>query len=186
MFVRNRTTRCWASEHSAIVQKTCYHICYHVRDVWWNFARTGVTTVITNTENWVGHIIAGILGTIFSLSIVYIKLEQRFSVHQKLNPQDILSIADSQGNELSPQQVDEFVRNFNEATFLGGNTKYIPDFSSGLHVQLKSGVNLYCSHGQKFIEVMRVDKKGRRKYYWLTSKEGANDWLEQIAARTVD
>jgi hypothetical protein len=141
-----------------------------------------VTTVINNTGNWIGHIIAGILGTIFSLSIVYIKLEQRFSVHQKLKLADIKSATDAQGRQLTRDEVEQFVQHFNEATFLGRNTKYIPDLSNAIHVELASGVNLYCSQGQRFLEVSRVDKKGRHKYYWLTSKEGTNDWVNRILA----
>jgi hypothetical protein len=141
-----------------------------------------VTTVINNTGNWIGHIIAGILGTIFSLSIVYIKLEQRFSVHQKLKLADIKSATDAQGRQLTRDEVEQFVHHFNEATFLGRNTKYIPDLSNAIHVELISGVNLYCSLGQRFLEVSRVDKRGRRKYYWLTSKVGTNDWVKRILA----
>jgi uncharacterized protein YneF (UPF0154 family) len=122
---------------------------------------------VSTTVNWTWHIVAAILGVLFSLSIVYKKLENWFSVHQPLKLVDVKVIVDKQGRTLSPEQVEQFVRSFNAWTFLGRNTKYVPDFSESVMVELVTGVKVYCARGEKFIEVKRVNRKGKAVYYWL-------------------
>ncbi len=74
---------------------------------------------------------------------------------------------DEYGHVLSVEQAVQFLRRFNAWTFLGRNTKYVPDFSEAVMVELVTGVKVYCARGKKFIEVKRVNPKGKSVYYWL-------------------
>lgn len=74
---------------------------------------------------------------------------------------------DECGHVLSAEQVEQFLRRFNAWTFLGRNTKYVPDLWEALMVELVTGAKVYCARGKKFIEVKRVNPKGKSVYYWL-------------------
>lgn len=125
---------------------------------------------MSTAVNWTWHIVAAIVGVVFSLSIVYKKLEQRLSVHQPLKSGDVKVVVDEHGHVLSEDKAEQFLRHFNEWTFLGRNTKYVPDFSEAVKVELVTGAKVYCARGTKFIEVKRVNPKGRAVYYWLLDR----------------
>ncbi len=125
---------------------------------------------MSTAVNWTWHIVAAIVG----VCIQPINCVQK--VGAKVVGAPTFEIGRCEGGcgrtrtRVVGGQKDKFLRHFNEWTFLGRNTKYVPDFSEAVKVELVMGAKVYCARGTKFIEVKRVNPKGRAVYYWLLDR----------------
>jgi hypothetical protein len=119
------------------------------------------------TASWVGHIVAGLLGTLLSVSVFYKTLERWFAVHRKLDPGHVQRIVDPFGRVLSADEVEAFVRQFNEASFLGVNRHDPATLPGAWRVELEDGQTVLVSPGERFVDVVRMGKGRKPRRYWL-------------------
>jgi hypothetical protein len=128
------------------------------------------------TGVWIGHVIAGILGVLLSLSVVFQQLERVFSVHKKLNDKDIERIREA-GQDLSNEAREEFVSKYNRLIYMGKNPNlsHAHPYDAGVSVFLKSGERIQVVSGPKFYEVKRTKKNGKPVFYRLLEKRPAEE-----------
>ncbi|WP_029421217.1 hypothetical protein [Alicyclobacillus macrosporangiidus] len=119
------------------------------------------------TASWVGHIVAGLLGTLLSVSVFYKTLERWFAVHRKLDAGRVLRILDPSGRALSQAEVEAFVLQFNEASFLGVNRHDPATLPGAWRVELEDGQTVLVAPGERFVDVVRMGKGRKPRRYWL-------------------
>ncbi|MCL6516295.1 hypothetical protein [Alicyclobacillus sp.] len=119
------------------------------------------------TASWIGHILAGLLGTLLSVSIFYKTLERWFAVHRKLDGARVKTVIDPAGRPLTPAELETFIRQFNEAPFLGVNRREAGPLTDAWRVELTDGQTLWVASGDRFVEVKRVGGRGKTRRYWL-------------------
>lgn len=125
-------------------------------------------TALTNV--WIGHIIAGILGVLLSLSVVFQGLERVFAVHRKLRNEDIEKIMSETGAEMSRDERVAFVEWYNRLVYIGKNAHPIKGYDLGTSVYFHSGERIQIILGEKFYEVRRIRKNGKVVHFELLDK----------------
>lgn len=118
---------------------------------------------------WVWHIVAGLVGSILSLSIFYIKLEKWLSVYRPLDEKDIERIVDENGSELSTFERKVFLTRYNQLVFIGRTTSF-KDYNAGVTIYFRSGEKIQMVRGERFYEVRRLKRSGTAVYFRLFEK----------------
>lgn len=124
------------------------------------------------TAIWVWHIIAGLLGALFSVSIFYQRLEKAFRVYRPVAEADVVHILRADGSEMSIEERVAFVAWYNQLSFMGRSGRPCSQAVEGVRVLLKSGERLHIVKGTRFLEVKRTKKNQRNVCFQLFDKDG--------------
>lgn len=120
---------------------------------------------------WIWHIVAGIAAVIVSLSAFYQSLEKRWSVYQKLSEHDVEHVMNDEGEILSIDTCRSFLSFYNQLVFMGKSDQKVENYDCGTQIYLNSGEKLEIVKCDKFYEVRKSKKNGKRQYFRLYAKQ---------------
>lgn len=117
---------------------------------------------------WLWHIIAGIVGVLISLSVVYQKFESYLNPHRQIQIHDVAVVKDGEGCEYNGDDALEFVQRYSQSIYLGRLRPTRVKQEEDVTIVLRTGEEVAVAFGQKYHEVRKTKRNRKVIYYGLS------------------